>query len=69
MRGQEGKMSQKKYLENGAFYITTRDCLTISKSRYSGRLGIVEMPLERSFQLDSVEDLCLLKKLLPPSLF
>ena len=54
----------KRYVENGAFYITSRECLLNSKCRYSGRLGIVEMPLESSFQLDSLDDLSLLEKLL-----
>lgn len=53
-----------KYLENGAFYITSRECLVRSKCRYSGRMAVVEMPLERSFQLDSIDDLSLLRKLL-----
>ena len=53
-----------KYIENGAFYITRRESLLQSRLRFSGRLGVVEMPLERSFQLDSVDDLSLLRKLL-----
>jgi CMP-N,N'-diacetyllegionaminic acid synthase len=53
-----------KYVENGAFYITTKQALLKSKCRYSGKIGIVEMPLWRSFQIDTPEDLELIKKLL-----
>lgn len=54
-----------KYVENGAFYITSRGGLLKSRCRYSGRIGVVEMPLSRSFQLDSADDLQLLSRLLP----
>jgi len=53
-----------QYIENGAFYITTRKNLLQSKLRYSGNIGIVEMPLEKSFQVDSQNDLELIKNLL-----
>ena len=39
------------YVENGAFYITKRKNLLDSKLRYSGKKGVVEMPLSRSFQI------------------
>lgn len=54
----------EKYVENGAFYITTKNNLLKSKCRYSGKIGIVEMPLWRSFQIDTLEDLELIEKLL-----
>jgi N-acylneuraminate cytidylyltransferase len=54
----------EKYVENGAFYITSKKALLSSKLRYSGKIGIVEMPLYRSFQIDTPEDLELIKKLL-----
>lgn len=54
----------EKYVENGALYITQRDLLLNSKCRYSGKIGILEMPLCRSFQVDTYEDLELIKKLL-----
>jgi len=53
-----------KYVENGAFYITTKKSLLDSKLRYSGKIGMVEMPFYRSFQIDTMEDLELIKKLL-----
>ena len=55
---------EEKYVENGAFYITTKDNLLKSNLRYSGNIGIVEMPYEKSFQLDSKTDIKLLEKLL-----
>jgi CMP-N,N'-diacetyllegionaminic acid synthase len=54
----------EKYVENGALYITTRKALLNSRCRYSGRIGILEMPLSRSFQIDTYDDLDLIKKLL-----
>jgi len=52
------------YVENGAFYITTRKALLKSNLRYSGNIGIVEMPFSRSFQIDTQDDLSLIKRLL-----
>jgi CMP-N-acetylneuraminic acid synthetase len=54
----------EKYVENGAFYITTKEALLKSQCRYSGKIGMVEMPFYRSFQIDTLEDLELIKKLL-----
>ncbi len=51
------------YVENGAFYITKRKNLLDSKLRYSGKKGVVEMPLSRSFQVDTMEDLELIRSL------
>jgi len=52
------------FVENGAFYITTKECLLKSGLRYSGKIGIYEMPIERSFQIDTLDDLELIKRLL-----
>ena len=52
------------YVENGAFYITTKENLLKSKLRYSGNIGAVELPLERSFGVDTYEDLNLIKKIM-----
>ena len=52
------------YVENGAFYITTKDQLLESKLRYGGDIGTVEMPLYRSFQVDTHDDLKLVSRLL-----
>ena len=52
------------YIENGAFYITKRKNLLESKLRYSGKIGVVEMPLSRSFQIDTFDDLNLINKII-----
>jgi len=51
-------------IENGAFYITTRDKLLQNKLRYSGMIGCVKMPLKRSFQIDTREELDLISSLI-----
>jgi N-acylneuraminate cytidylyltransferase len=55
---------EELFVENGAFYITTKERLLSSGLRYSGSIGIYEMPMERSFQIDTLEDLGLIKKLM-----
>ena len=63
----ERPMRQEKesqFVENGAFYITTKEQFSQSKRRYGGRIGIVEMPNYGSFQIDSMDDLKLIEKLL-----
>ena len=52
------------YVEAGMFYVTTRKQLIASELRYSGDIGIVEIPLKDSFQIDTMEDLDLIQKLL-----
>lgn len=54
----------EKYVENGAFYITTRKQLLSSGLRYGGKIGVVEMPTNRSFQIDTYDDLELIKKII-----
>ncbi len=54
----------ERYVENGAFYITTRKALLESGLRYSGNIGIYEMPMSRSFQVDTTEDLELIEKIM-----
>ena len=51
-------------VENGAFYISTRKQLLNSKLRYGGKIGYFEMPLYRSFQIDTYDDMKIIKKLL-----
>ena len=53
-----------EYVENGAFYITKKENFIKTKLRYSGNIGIVEMPNYRSFQVDSDDDLKLIRKIL-----
>ena len=51
-------------IENGSFYITTREQFLNSGVRYGGNIGYVTLPLERSFQIDTDEELELISKLL-----
>ncbi len=55
------------FVENGAFYITSRARLLEHRCRLSGRIGVVEMPAETFVELDEPEDwavvdLCLRKR-------
>ncbi len=52
------------FIENGMMYITKRETLLKTKLRYGGTMGFVKIPLKQSFQLDSNEDLDLIKKIL-----
>jgi N-acylneuraminate cytidylyltransferase len=54
----------EKYVENGAFYITTKNNLKKYQLRYGGNIGFVEMKLSESFQIDTFDDLALIKKIL-----
>ena len=54
----------ESYIENGMFYITKREHLLASKLRYSGIIGVVDIPLMDSFQVDSKEDLELIRKII-----
>jgi len=54
-----GRRQDRRYLyiENGAFYITKKECLLKSKCRISGKIGFVQIPYWRSFQIDDFNDL------------
>tara|TARA_Y100000310_G_C20388299_1_gene671520 strand:- start:105 stop:746 length:642 start_codon:yes stop_codon:yes gene_type:complete len=47
---------EEVYVENGAFYITTKENLINSKNRFSGKIGVIEMPISKGFQIDTLED-------------
>ena len=55
---------EKIYVDNGAFFITTKKALIKSKRRYSGRIGMVEMPFSKSFEIDTMDELNLIRKIL-----
>lgn len=55
---------EKVYLENGAFYITTRQQFMNSKNRYGGKIKFVEMPFSRSFQIDTLDELKIIEKIM-----
>ena len=54
----------KNYVENGAFYITKRENLIKFGMRYSGKIGVYEMPFSRSFQIDTWDDLKIVEKMM-----
>ncbi len=43
--------------ENGAMFISTYKAFIQSKRRISGKIGFYKMPLERSYNIDTLEDL------------
>ncbi len=47
---------QKKYLENGSFYIFKPCALRFSGNRLSGEIGIHTMSKYKMFQIDEIED-------------
>tara|TARA_A100001011_G_scaffold363972_2_gene414307 strand:- start:7687 stop:8382 length:696 start_codon:yes stop_codon:yes gene_type:complete len=53
-----------RYVENGAFYITTSHRLSRSNLRYSGAIGVVEMPRYDSIQVDTYDDLFMVESLM-----
>ena len=55
---------EEVYVENGAFYITTKKLLQKNKTRVSGAIGVVEMSPYESFQIDEWRDLNFVEKLL-----
>ena len=52
------------YIENGAFYITSKKQLLKSSCRYSGKIGVSEMSFYQSFQIDTFEDLKFIRKII-----
>tara|TARA_R110000824_G_scaffold139366_8_gene304422 strand:- start:2439 stop:3098 length:660 start_codon:yes stop_codon:yes gene_type:complete len=55
---------EPKYVENGAFYITSKKRLLESGLRYSGNIGVVEMPFSKSLQVDTLEELKVIELIL-----
>ena len=51
-------------VENGAFYLTTRDGLLESECRMSGRTVAVEMPEDTYFELDDLFDWTIMEGLM-----
>ena len=52
------------YIENGAFWITSKKQLLKSKLRYSGKIKPYCMPQKRSFQIDTLEDFDLINTIM-----
>jgi len=58
---------EKWYKETGAFYITTKDALLISRCRVSDRIEFVIVPEKYSWEIDTYEDLEIVSNLLNSS--
>lgn len=48
---------ERRYLENGSFYLFTPSILRASRNRLGGRIGLFVMPRYKSFQIDDPADL------------
>ena len=58
------QIKEQTYIETGSFFITSRRRLLLSKNRISGNVGFVKIPFSRSFDIDTREDLEIVKKLI-----
>jgi CMP-N,N'-diacetyllegionaminic acid synthase len=59
------RQDQKKIIiENGSFYIFKTDKFTKIKNRFFGNIGFYIMTRYESFEIDSLEDLKLIKKII-----
>jgi CMP-N,N'-diacetyllegionaminic acid synthase len=52
------------FVENGAFYLIKTELLLKNKNRFGGKTSIYEMPFYRSFQVDTMDDISLIEKIL-----
>ena len=57
------KMDEQLY-ENGAFFITTLSAFKKSNCRISGKIGFYKMPIELSYNIDTLEDLDDVKRMM-----
>jgi N-acylneuraminate cytidylyltransferase len=55
---------ERWYCENGAFYITSKDDFLKTKKLINGKIGFIQMPKIASFEIDDLEDLQIVKKLM-----
>lgn len=52
------------FVENGAFYLTKKECLLHSGVRVSGKIGYYEMPEDTYFEIDEPNDWIIVEELL-----
>ena len=54
-----GRRQDRKplYLENGSIYIFSKELFFKEKNRLGGRIGMYEMPMECSYEIDSMKDI------------
>jgi len=53
-----------EFVENGAIYVMRPASLKQTGTRFGERCGVYVMPLERSFQVDTFEDIALIEKII-----
>ena len=53
-----------EWVENGSIYVFKPDILQSKGVRMGGRIGVYMMPVERSWQIDTLEDLSFIEKLM-----
>lgn len=58
------QLNKKTFLETGSFFITSRNNFIKYKNRISGNIGFVEIDRSRSFDIDTFQDLEIIRKLL-----
>ena len=61
---QRRQNNNQSYLETGSIFVTKRENFLASKNRISGKIGFVEVPRSRSFDIDTYEDLNIIKKII-----
>ena len=54
----------EQLFENGAIFATKTRCFTKNNCRISGKIGFYKMPIESSYNVDSYDDLRLIRKFL-----
>jgi len=52
------------FVENGALYLIKTKVLMKTKNRFSDNCGVYIMPFERSFQIDTLDDVKLIESLI-----
>ena len=60
----QSSYKEEFYEETGMYYITSKKRLLETGIRYSGKIGIVNIPSYDSLQIDSKEDLQFVEKIL-----
>jgi CMP-N,N'-diacetyllegionaminic acid synthase len=63
-RGNRQNRKQIIYIETGGFYIFSKKGFDINKNRLHGKIGISDIHLHRSFEIDEIEDIKFIEKVM-----
>ena len=55
---------KREFIENGAIYITKLSAFKKTKCRVSGKIGVYEMPVENSYEVDTRNDLFIIEQMI-----